>query len=227
LSIQDGSQLRIRYDASTHAYEVNLPSSGAWERLALDPHVTPNTTNFVGANGTHLVVQAGIANGYKYTALAGWSANANGGAIAFGIPTSAGGVPTIGTATYAGTLDGKTNETYDDFLAGPNFEGRIQGSIDLGFDFGAGTLSGTINPTLFLGNTYNLAPMQFTNTVYSSGSTTFSGKFDNSLAGMNSFAGQFTGPAAQELIGNFAFPYKSPVDSKTYQSAGAFIGKKP
>jgi len=43
---------------------------------------------------------------------------------------------------------------------------------------------------------------------------------------VNSFSGLFTGPSAQELIGNFAFPYRSPVDGKTYQADGAFIGAK-
>ena len=36
----------------------------------------------------------------------------------------------------------------------------------------------------------------------------------------------FTGPTAQELIGNFAFPYVSPIDSKSYQASGAFVAKK-
>ena len=36
----------------------------------------------------------------------------------------------------------------------------------------------------------------------------------------------FTGPNAEELIGNFAFPYQSPIDSKAYQADGAFVGKK-
>ena len=67
--------------------------------------------------------------------------------------------------------------------------------------------------------------MQFTNTVYSTGSTTFSGKFDSTLSGANSFSGLFTGPAAQELIGNFTFPYASPADHHDYQAAGAFVAK--
>ena len=68
--------------------------------------------------------------------------------------------------------------------------------------------------------------MGFRDTVYSIGSTTFSGKFDTALGGINSFGGLFTGPNAQELIGNFAFPYKSPVDGLTYEADGAFVGKK-
>jgi len=226
-SLADGDQLHIRYDAASTKYEVRLPTSAQWEALSLDPGVTPNSTNFVTSTGTHFVVQRGIANGYEYSALAGWSSASNGGAVAFGIPTPIGGVPTTGTATFDGSLFGRTNETYRDLLAAANVNGGIVGDISLGFDFGAGTLSGSISPILHLSTTYNLAPMQFTNTVYSSGSATFSGKFDSALGGANSFSGQFTGPTAQELIGNFAFPYTSPVDSKVYDAAGAFVAKRP
>jgi hypothetical protein len=43
---------------------------------------------------------------------------------------------------------------------------------------------------------------------------------------VNSFSGLFTGPHAEELIGNFAFPYQSPIDNQTYQADGAFVGAK-
>ena len=56
--------------------------------------------------------------------------------------------------------------------------------------------------------------------------TSFSGKFDSSLTGANSFEGLFTGPGALGVMGNFAFPYRSPIDGQTYQAGGAFIGKQ-
>jgi hypothetical protein len=71
-----------------------------------------------------------------------------------------------------------------------------------------------------------LGPFAFSDTVYSTGSTSFSGRFDTDVAGLNSFSGLFTGPNAEELMGNFALPYRSPVDNQTYQAAGAFVGKK-
>jgi len=100
----------------------------------------------------------------------------------------------------------------------------VNGSILLSFNFAAGTLSGSISPNLHQG--YAFAPLNFRDTVYSTGSTTFSGRFDTTAAGVNSFSGLFTGPTAQELIGNFAFPYVSPIDSKSYQASGAFVAKK-
>jgi hypothetical protein len=75
-------------------------------------------------------------------------------------------------------------------------------------------------------NEYGLGPFEFRETVYSTGSTTFSGKFDTDLPGVNSFSGLFTGPHAEELIGNFAIPYRSPINSQVYQADGAFVGKK-
>ena len=100
----------------------------------------------------------------------------------------------------------------------------IDGTIALNFNFGSGALSGNIDPTLG-GN--SLPSLAFTNTVYSTGATTFSGQFGTALPGMNSFSGLFTGPSAQELIGNFAFPYQSPGDASNQQAAGAFVAKRP
>ena len=62
--------------------------------------------------------------------------------------------------------------------------------------------------------------------MYSTGRTTFSGQFNSNLPGVNSFSGLFTGPHAEEVIGNFAFPYRSPIDNQTYQADGAFVGAK-
>ena len=38
--------------------------------------------------------------------------------------------------------------------------------------------------------------------------------------------GQFTGPAAQELIGSFFFGYVSPVSGQDFSAAGAFIAQR-
>ena len=227
ISTAASDQLRVRYDAVANRYEVQLPSSGTWQRLSGQPGSPGNTTSFVTASGMNLEVQAGIGNGYDYSALAYWFVPTdlnNPGAVAFGIPTPAGGVPITGSATFAGNLFGQSNEPVADGVIGD--VGIIYGTINLGFNFGAGTLSGSMSPILYTNFDHVLPTMQFTNTIYSTGSTTFSGQFVSTLAGANSFSGRFTGPAAQELIGSFAFPYKSPVDSKDYQAAGAFVAKK-
>jgi len=95
------------------------------------------------------------------------------------------------------------------------------------FNFGNGTLSGSIDANFYQAFPSDaVSPINFSDTVYSVGSTTFSGKFDTNLAGVNSFSGLFTGPHAEELIGNFAFPYRSPIDNQTYQADGAFVAAK-
>ena len=147
------------------------------------------------------------------------------GAVAFGIPTPAGGVPATGSATFSGSIFGQTTETYFNGLYMQTVPGNILGDIDLSFNFGGGTLSGSISPSLYMDTLQKLPSLQFTNTVYSIGSATFSGKFDSTLNGANSFSGLFTGPAAQELIGSFTFPYASPADHHDYQAAGAFVAK--
>jgi hypothetical protein len=221
-SLAPADQLRIRYDAAAKRYEVKVPSSGTWEGL------TPfGTNNFQSTSVAQFNVVEGAATGYDYSALAQVLREGDMlGGLAFGIPTAAGGVPMTGSASYAGSLMGQTTETYFDGLFQQTVDGWVYGTIDLNFNFGAGTLSGSIDPTLYLGTIYHLTPLQFTKTVYSAGSTSFSGEFDSPLTGQNNFSGVFTGPAAQELIGNFAFPYKSPIDNNNYEATGAFVAKQ-
>jgi hypothetical protein len=104
----------------------------------------------------------------------------------------------------------------------------ISGSIAMSFNFGNGALTGSISPILNEGFArHSLGTIDFRNTEFSAGSATFSGEFDTDVAGMNKFSGLFTGPRAEEVIGNFALPYRSPFDSQTYQAAGAFVAKGP
>ena len=222
----DSSQLHVRYDASTRQYQVQLPNSPQWQPLAANPGGPANLFTTGGSNATLVDFKQYASTGYAYSALAqwGWSRTDNLGAVAIGVATPAGGVPVTGAATYAGQIAGRSTEMVPDLLSGP-WPAYIGGSISLGFNFGAGTLSGSITPTLDRFDSRSLPTLTFTNTVYSTGSTTFSGTFATNLAGPNSFSGLFTGPAAQELIGNFAFPYTSPVDGKVYQAGGGFVAK--
>ena len=178
------------------------------------------------ADPVYLGLVGDPATSYRYSALAYWSHPSDGdvGALAFGIPTPSGAVPVTGSANYSGVIAGRSTEFAYDYLAGTNFAGSVQGSISLAFNFGAGSLSGSISPTVFTSDLLSLGTIAFTNTVYSSGSNVFSGKFDTDVSGENAFSGLFTG-AAQELIGNFVLPYRSTNDDKIYEATGAFAGK--
>lgn len=237
-TIGSGNSLRIRYDAATNKYEVMAEGRG-WETLVDDPSFSPHPGDpnvsfvFAATNASHFMIRTHYSYAeptvrYLYSNLAPWSVGSVGGVTAFGMATLAGGVPVVGSASYQGIIEGRTTETYVDGWSDEGVApGYVQGNINLAFDFGNGSLSGSISPILHLDRSHNLAPMQLTNTVYSIGSTTFSGQFATTLTGANSLSGLFTGPAAQELIGSFAFPYTSPVDDKKYQAAGAFVGKRP
>jgi hypothetical protein len=206
------SQIKVRYDGSSQSYEVLLPDDQQWQKVQYEL-TTPSGVSYKGVS-----VLMGLSNGdYQYSRLLDWNDGANSGDDAVGMATPAGGVPVTGAATYAGPILGLTSEHHAESFI-------FDGSIALSFDFAGGSLSGSITPNLHQG--YDLGTIDFTNTVYSAGSTTFSGKFDTDAAGLNSFSGLFTGPNAEELIGNFALPYRSALDGSTYQAEGAFVGAR-
>ena len=237
-TIGTGDDLRIRYDAASNKYEVMAEGQG-WVGLLDDPHSSPQAgspnTSFVFAgspvNHSHFLIRAHHSYSdpdvrYLYSNLAAWGVEDLGGFVAFGIATPSGGMPTAGSASYKGMIEGRATDTSFDYLAGALMPGAMIGNISLVFDFGGGSLSGSLSPILYLDKQYPLGTFSFENTIYSTGSTSFSGQFDTNVAGSNSFSGQFTGPAAQELIGKFAFPYMSPVSGTPQQSQGAFIAKR-
>ena len=214
MTLDPTAQIKVRYDASSQSYEVMLPDAQDWQQIF--SHVTSSGTSYQGTS-VLLWLQKGD---YQYSGLLAWNDGNNSGANAVGIVTPAGGVPLTGTASYFGQIIGLTSEHH-----GQDF--TFDGSIQLLFNFGVGSLSGGVTPHFYQDFAPDaLGTLSFRDTVYSTGSTTFSGKFDTSAVGMNSFSGRFTGPNAQELIGNFAFPYKSPIDGNAYQADGAFVGAK-
>ena len=225
-SLAGGAQLEVRFNAATSKYEVQLPAGTQWVPLTVAANYSDNSHLYRGPAPDHVGV-VDYRPDLHYSALLEWFTDTESGFSAIGIATSPGGVPITGSATYTGTLRGGSSESHYYPWEALWLTGTIRGGISLAFNYGSGTLSGSISPTLYLGQDYVLPPLNFSDTVYASGNTTFSGKFGSGLPGQNSFSGLFTGPAAQELIGNFAFPYISPVDGTTEQAAGAFAGRKP
>ena len=241
-TIGSGDTLRIRYDAGSGLYEV-MPGAQGWKTLIDDPSSSgtagqPNQS-FVfaggGTNGSYFVLHGHYRSAdtnykYQYSNLASWGKQ-DGGVqlvgqhVAFGMATPTAAIPVTGAATYNGMIVGTSSEKVDNSGEAIS-SGYITGSINLAFNIGGGTLSGSISPIVNLGDSRALGTLAFTNTVYSAGSTSFSGKFDTPISGLNAFSGLFTGPKANELIGKFAFPYTSPFDGKVAQATGAFIGKR-
>jgi len=220
LSLEPGSQLQVRYVASSNAYEVQVPGSSDWTAVSFALSPGPGLNDYFGDTARLWVrTGSGVSWSYEYSALFEWddSKDTIFGHEAVGMATPSSGVPVMGSADYVGDLIGVSSEPHgDDYL--------VAGTVNLSFDFAAATLTGQLEADLHQG--FGSITLNFSNTVYSTGSTTFSGKFDTDLTGVNSFSGLFTGPNAQELIGNFAFPYRSPNDNLVYQADGAFVAKK-
>lgn len=216
----------VRYNQGGY-YEVNLPSFGfgplvpTGSGIGGDLKAGLNSSFYVGnSNG----------DGYTYSKLADWSSPDNDfaynlwrGSVAFGVPTAPGAVPTTGSATYAGTVTGLT-DIVDMAVGGANYLPAF-GSVTLDFNFAAGALSGQMALQVPDGmNPRDIGTFTFTGTNYASGSTSYSGAFISSAPGFNFFDGQFTGPAAQELIGRWAVPFND--NGANHQAFGAWIAKR-
>jgi hypothetical protein len=229
-----GDLLRIRYDAGDGTYEILEPKTNDWRAIAPDSSATPLgvqwTTDagdlyFHVNNDLNKAYEDGL---YSYSALVGWSLQNDPdqrGAIAFGVASDPSAIPVSGSATFDGSIYGFTTETWDWADWGRGL-GTVDGTIQLTFDFGAGSLAGSISPRIYVDTSYELPTMEFVQTVFSKGSTTFSGKFATPLTGANAFSGMFTGPQASELIGSFVFPYKPVGSTQIYEAGGGFIAKK-
>lgn len=144
------------------------------------------------------------------------------GFFAYGIPTVAGDVPTTGTGAYLAEIRGQSS-------LHPAFD--VTGQVSLSFDFGAGKLSGWMHPVInddWDGIVEDYGQYDFTQTVYSTGSGNFSGKFIvPGVAGgtaSSAFQGYLTGPGAAELLGRFVAPVLYNGQQGTL--AGIWIGKK-
>lgn len=214
----------VKFDAASNSYIIGLPgqppgaytSSGAIQGTLFD-NVSVGTS--AGSPSIQFAYTAlGVADGYYTSALS---------FFAFGSATPASGIPLSGSATYDAAVAGATLD-FDP----SHFPSRtIGGTATLQFDFGAGTLTGHFDPILNVSwpssSTTNLGSYTFVNTVYGAGSTGFSGNLSISGAsGLGAFGGQFTGPAAQELMARWTAPYLIPGTQQWSQMFGVWVGKK-
>jgi hypothetical protein len=237
-----GDALRIRYDAASNRYEV-MAGARAWVPLVDDDNSSPLPGNpnvnfdFSGLPQSFFRIRAHYTYPsdyrYRYSNLAAWGVPAAGGqpalagTTAFGMATPAGAVPTSGSASFQGLIEGFSDETGPWGWDKETVPAWVGGSVQLTFNFGNGSLAGELRPYLLADKRYDLATIAFGNTVFGVGSQTFSGSFDTAVSGPNSFSGRFTGPNAEELIGKWAFPYLSPINGAPQSGSGAMIAKQP
>lgn len=228
LSLSTGDVPRFRYDATTQTYEIMLPGRN-WDTLItndqslpdwgrrLVPSSAPNGPSSIFLNRERSLNEP---DAFPSSTLGQYYDGTRAGWIALGIPTPSNSLPTSGSATFDGLVRGWADVFVDDGWGGVT-PAEIGGTVTLSFNFGQSSLTGSMSPSL--GNV-SLGTFSFTNTVYSAGS--YSGSFDTSVAGVNSFTGTLTGTSAQELIGAWALPFHYSVDDTDHQAAGAWIAKR-
>lgn len=216
----------MRYDAGAQAYFIDLPSTGElrfqsssedpsyWHGFASTGFYTGTFIDVLKPTSTNPEIQLtytsfGVTSGY-YTSQFGF--------FAFGSATPNSGVPVTGSASYNAIIAGRPLD----------INGLIDGDATLAFNFGAGTLSGHLDPVLRFGGVQtDLGSYNFINTVFGVGSTTFSGQLSHSgTSTLGAFDGRFTGPAAEELMGRWIAPYLNPSTQQWNEMFGIMVGKK-
>ncbi|WP_079731886.1 hypothetical protein [Novosphingobium mathurense] len=231
-------QVEISYNAADETYLIGLPGfeAGALNTLSYDGtggQVATSTWNSIEPSGggsqsvrVSLQVPGSGFSPWTYTSLGSWYDEAEDdegrivrreGVFAYGIPTSPLDMPLSGTASYGGDVIGRT--------ADGNYVG---GTAALDFDFGSGTLTGSMHPLLSDGwdLSIDLGTYAFKDTSFAKGSTTFSGSFDvPGLPGEPSwFEGAFNGPQAAEVMARWQAPYL--LEGKQGAMFGIMIGEK-
>ena len=218
-----GEDVEFRWIDSANAYEIQFPGQ-SWDRLTI-AQVETNYESHSAPSGYYVSIPKTLP--YQYTNLAYHLESQFGkavGVFAYGIPTANGDVPTIGTASYSAQLMGMPGARSGQ----GGYE--MDGDAKLTFNFGAGSLTGYMHPIISdAWFEYDLGQYNFTQTVYSTGSTTFSGKFivpGGGATADSGFDGRFTGPDAAELMAEWHAPFRDPYSGQWANISGLWIGKK-
>ena len=225
--------VQFSYSAADQSYTIAVPGHSPGQLVTTSGNGSSDkgvwlslvsTNNNVSAQPVDRPVQVALdwpaTYTLTYTSAGDWYEGgpftANHGYFAYGIPTAAGDMPITGAASYTGNARGMTDSDI-----------YVDGSVQLSFDFGAGTLSGEMKPVLWPWDGVPLGTYIFRDTDYSTGSTTFSGSFivPNSNA-PSSFSGNFNGPQAAEFMANWRAPYLDPSTGQSGMMAGIWTGKK-
>lgn len=242
VSTSVSDQPKIRYSSPGY-YEVQMPGA-AWDKLVPYKGLTnpgPENNYFqpqsVAQNYGYVGTIPSDPLEYSYSKIAAWGLDEIGrwGWFAFGVPTASGQVPVTGSASFKGVAHGSADILVADNLYGGFAPTAVDGTVSLDFDFGRGVLAGSMSLALPDGmQPFQLGTFNFKETVFAQGSTTYSGRFDTAVAGQNFFLGRFTGPQAQETIGNWAIPFLFDKggeflkpDGQIHQAFGAWVAKQP
>lgn len=236
-----GSGFSVTFDAATGAYVFDLPAhnpaafrvstsvpqnnNAYWIGGLIDPTVSTGLwppMSVLKASPDNPLIQLSYTSFGQYY-QAGPMEDRPHGIVAFGVATPAAAVPTSGTATMNAILGGQVNQ---------DSPATIGGTAIFQFDFGAGTLSGSMSPILYpyyANESFALGQYDFVSTIYSVGSPTFSGGLKHATNGLTgSFSGQFTGPQAQELMARWVAQFADPTaGGAPTEMFGVAVGRRP
>lgn len=165
------------------------------------------------------------AQNYQYMSYGDWidqsgtSGSVNGvvGYTVVGQPTSPANIPSTGSATYLGTVNGLFNDS-------GALTGKITASFSAVANFSARTLDISTSGTQIDDSVTKFAATEHNTTgtlSYVAGSNQFSGPVSTATSGMTGTAtGQFFGPTAQEIGGVFD------IAGGSKRAIGTFAGKQ-
>lgn len=225
--------VEFSYSSSDNSYTITVPHHSPGRLLTTGGTGSYNDKGWINLQGTANSVQSQPVSApvtvaldwpgsskLTYTSVGHWfeggAFTGDRGYFAYGIPTAAADMPVSGAATYSGAVRGMTDD--DTF---------VDGTVGLAFDFGSGTLSGAMNPVLHPWDPVPLDTYTFRETVYASGSTSFSGAFIvPGSSAPSSFSGNFTGPNAAEFMASWRAPYAYPNGGSSGTMVGVWTGKK-
>lgn len=225
--------VQFRYIASDDAYEMSVPGFETGRLIPISYHGSFNSTGWTTVTETYnalfngnrvtdqdvrvlLLRPFGPLNPdveFTHTSWGSWekvtrdpyAADGAQGLFVYGIPTADGDVPVNGTATYNARVIGTTTEAYPENIYFST--DYIDGSARLVFDFAKGSLSGSMKTAICPWECIDIGSYDFTETVYATGSRTFSGKFIVPGSSADSFfEGAFNGPKASELMARWKAP---------------------
>jgi hypothetical protein len=243
LSGPSAQNVQFSYDPASESYFISLPG---FQRGILDETGYSGSVGQVATASTSGVLELSFGfaqpvfvtlpvpgstfSPYTYTSFGSWDGRTGTtgtgdnlraeGIFAYGIPTVVGDVPITGSASYTAEIQG---------ALWPKTDYPVGGDVNLLFNFAGGTLGGSMHPTIedhLAGFVVDFGHFDFTQTVYSTGSTSFSGKF--TVPGVpnadSSFNGIFTGPQAAELMAQFQTQFILNGDQGII--SGVWVGKK-
>lgn len=247
LKLRDADDFSVSYDVASKSYQISVPVAGSGTIMRTSEYGTypwgyasalpgfsaepssKSPTNYC-CEALSISASDHPQSQYSYVSFVDFFAPGPTGSntIAYGTfavaqPTKIGEVPVTGTARYTGTVFGH--------FAGDAGATWVEGTSRFDFDFAQVLLTGdvTLSMRCIMGCSYENYDITYnlTNTIFSRGSTTFSGSLTaTGIPSNGTFAGLFAGPGAVEMLAQFEAPFFNPEFQRWMTAGGAIAGKR-